>query len=104
MAKKTEGTTRWRIVGPGFSHDFPRSMETRNYQSRQQVITRPNHGEQGSPDIPDDETVRHLVSTYAGDENDHQRQMFDDSLRAALTVDEVVWEFPVGDARRHPEL
>lgn len=51
MAKKTEGTTRWRVVGPGFSHDFPRSMETRNYQSRQQVITRPNHGEQGSPDI-----------------------------------------------------
>ncbi|MCH7728775.1 MAG: class I SAM-dependent methyltransferase [Planctomycetes bacterium] len=37
----------------------------------------------------DDETVRHLVSTYAGDENDHQRQMFEDSLRAALTVDEV---------------
>lgn len=36
-----------------------------------------------------DEQVRHLVQTYAGDENDHQRQMFEDSLRAALTVDEV---------------
>ncbi len=37
----------------------------------------------------DDETVAKLVQTYAGDENEHQRQMFDDSLRAALTVEEV---------------
>ncbi|MDA1013436.1 MAG: class I SAM-dependent methyltransferase [Planctomycetota bacterium] len=33
--------------------------------------------------------INHLVDTYAGDENDHQRQMFRDSLHAALTVEEV---------------
>ena len=37
----------------------------------------------------DVDTVARLVETYAGDENDHQRQMFRDSLHAALTVDEV---------------
>jgi ubiquinone/menaquinone biosynthesis C-methylase UbiE len=38
---------------------------------------------------PDDATLRRLVTTYAGDANDHQRQMFADSLHAALTLDEV---------------
>jgi ubiquinone/menaquinone biosynthesis C-methylase UbiE len=38
---------------------------------------------------PDDLTLMRLVATYAGDANDHQRQMFADSLHAALTVDEV---------------
>ena len=33
--------------------------------------------------------LRWLIETYAGDANDHQRQLFDDSLHAALTVDEV---------------
>jgi ubiquinone/menaquinone biosynthesis C-methylase UbiE len=37
----------------------------------------------------DEATVRRLVATYAGDANAHQRQMFGDSLRAALTLDEV---------------
>jgi ubiquinone/menaquinone biosynthesis C-methylase UbiE len=37
----------------------------------------------------DDNQVRHLVQTYAGEENDHQRRMFEDSLRAALSLDEV---------------
>jgi ubiquinone/menaquinone biosynthesis C-methylase UbiE len=37
----------------------------------------------------DDAAVRRLVETYAGDANAHQRQMFEDSLRAALTLDEV---------------
>lgn len=36
-----------------------------------------------------DAQVRFLVTTYAGDANDHQRQMFDDSLRAALTLAEI---------------
>ena len=36
-----------------------------------------------------DEQVEQLVQTYAGQENDHSRQMFDDSLRAALSIDEV---------------
>lgn len=35
------------------------------------------------------ETLRRLVEQYAGDATPHQRQMFDDSLHAALTVDEV---------------
>jgi ubiquinone/menaquinone biosynthesis C-methylase UbiE len=39
---------------------------------------------------PDSEKmVNELVQTYAGDENDHQRQMFDDSLRAALSLIEI---------------
>ena len=33
--------------------------------------------------------VDHLVVTYAGDENDHQRKMFRDSLRAALSLHEI---------------
>ena len=35
------------------------------------------------------EQVRQLVDTYAGDANDHQKQMFEDSLRASLTVAEI---------------
>lgn len=35
------------------------------------------------------DTVEFLVESYAGDENDHQRQMFRQSLHAALTVGEV---------------
>ena len=38
---------------------------------------------------PDDNAVQHLVNTYAGDANPHQRQMFEDSLRAALTLAEI---------------
>ncbi|MBM81675.1 MAG: SAM-dependent methyltransferase [Planctomycetaceae bacterium] len=39
---------------------------------------------------PDDgETVEHIVQAYAGDENQHQQQMFRDSLHAALTLEEV---------------
>jgi ubiquinone/menaquinone biosynthesis C-methylase UbiE len=39
---------------------------------------------------PGDEVqLRHLVDAYAGDANEHQRQMFADSLHAALTLDEV---------------
>jgi ubiquinone/menaquinone biosynthesis C-methylase UbiE len=36
-----------------------------------------------------DTEVRRLVDTYAADANAHQRQMFEDSLRAGLTLDEV---------------
>ena len=36
-----------------------------------------------------DAAVRDLVNRYAGDASEHARQMFDDSLRAALTLDEV---------------
>jgi len=39
---------------------------------------------------PDDvATLVHLVQTYAGEANAHQRQLFRDSLHAALTVSEV---------------
>jgi ubiquinone/menaquinone biosynthesis C-methylase UbiE len=38
---------------------------------------------------PDEAAVRHLVSTYAADANPHQQQMFADSLRAALTLEEI---------------
>jgi ubiquinone/menaquinone biosynthesis C-methylase UbiE len=37
----------------------------------------------------DDAQVRHLVDTYAAGANDHQRALFDASLRAALTLEEV---------------
>src|SRR6266487_3450195 len=36
-----------------------------------------------------DEVVRSLVSTYAGDANAHQQQMFEESLRAALSLAEI---------------
>jgi ubiquinone/menaquinone biosynthesis C-methylase UbiE len=38
---------------------------------------------------PDEMTLLRLVATYAGDANAHQRQMFADSLHAALTLDEI---------------
>ncbi len=39
---------------------------------------------------PDDEaTLAGLIETYAGNENAHQRQMFADSLRAALSLEEM---------------
>jgi len=37
----------------------------------------------------DDQTVRYLVDTYADGANQHQKEMFEDSLRAALTVEEM---------------
>lgn len=37
----------------------------------------------------DDATVSRLVETYAGDANDHQRQLFRDSLYAALNLAEI---------------
>ncbi len=37
----------------------------------------------------DEPAVNHLVNTYAGDANDHQRQMFRESLQAALTLAEI---------------
>lgn len=37
----------------------------------------------------DDESVRHLVETYAAGANEHQRQLFEASLRAALSLEEV---------------
>ena len=36
-----------------------------------------------------DEEVNKLVETYVGDESEHARKMFDDSLRAAFTVEEI---------------
>ena len=36
-----------------------------------------------------DQQVKQLVQTYTGDENEHSQQMFDDSLRAALSLDEM---------------
>jgi len=38
---------------------------------------------------PDEKTLADLVARYVGNANDHQRQMFGDSLHAALTLDEV---------------
>jgi ubiquinone/menaquinone biosynthesis C-methylase UbiE len=38
---------------------------------------------------PDEPTLRRLVGLYAADANDRQRQLFADSLHAALTLDEV---------------
>lgn len=36
-----------------------------------------------------DEQVNQLVQLYTGEENEHSQQMFDDSLRAALSLDEM---------------
>ncbi|MEK6237023.1 MAG: class I SAM-dependent methyltransferase [Planctomycetales bacterium] len=35
------------------------------------------------------EELTHLVNTYAGDANSHQQELFGDSLRAALTLEEL---------------
>ncbi len=53
----------------------------------------------------DRETLEKLVEQYAGEANDHQRQMFRDSLYAALTLQEVCEllddaGLPVGWARQ----
>ena len=37
----------------------------------------------------DDAAVNHLVATYAAGAAPHQRQLFDDSLRAALSLEEI---------------
>ena len=37
----------------------------------------------------DDAAVHHLVETYAAGANEHQRQLFEASLRAALSLDEI---------------
>jgi ubiquinone/menaquinone biosynthesis C-methylase UbiE len=37
----------------------------------------------------DEAELEHLVATYAGDATPYQRKLFADSLRAALTLDEV---------------
>lgn len=37
----------------------------------------------------DDATVRQLVENYTGNENEHQQKLFDDSLRAALSMAEI---------------
>lgn len=36
-----------------------------------------------------DEQVSQLVKTYTGDENENQQRLFDDSLRAALSLEEI---------------
>jgi ubiquinone/menaquinone biosynthesis C-methylase UbiE len=38
---------------------------------------------------PDRATLDRLVTTYAGDANDHQKKMFAESLHAALTLEEI---------------
>lgn len=38
---------------------------------------------------PDETTLQGLVAQYAGAATDHQRQLFQDSLHAALTLDEI---------------
>jgi ubiquinone/menaquinone biosynthesis C-methylase UbiE len=39
---------------------------------------------------PNDETqLQHMVATYAGDANAYQQKLFSDSLRAAITVEEM---------------
>ncbi len=37
----------------------------------------------------DDATVKQLVEQYSGQENEHSQQMFEDSLRAALSLEEI---------------
>lgn len=37
----------------------------------------------------DEDQLRQLVHAYAGQTNDHQQQMFEDSLRAAFSLDEM---------------
>ncbi len=56
----------WRVLAPGGLIFF-------------RDLLRPN----------DDEEVRRLVDAYAGECTAHQRKLFDDSLRAALSLEEI---------------
>lgn len=52
-----------------------------------------------------EDALQQLVDTYAGQENPHARQLFADSLHAALTVDEVrslvaEWGFPADSVQQ----
>jgi ubiquinone/menaquinone biosynthesis C-methylase UbiE len=37
----------------------------------------------------DEQSIKGLVQLHAGNDNDHQKKMFDDSLRAALSLEEI---------------
>ena len=77
------------VVSNSIVHHIPEPMGCLQEMVR---VTRKNKGIVFVRDLlrpADDETVKQLVDTYAGNENAHSRQMFDDSLRAALSLEEI---------------
>ena len=77
------------VVSNSIVHHIPEPVECLKEMVR---VTRQDSGIIFVRDLlrpDDDETVRHLVETYAGNENAHSQQMFDDSLRAALSLEEI---------------
>jgi ubiquinone/menaquinone biosynthesis C-methylase UbiE len=77
------------VISNSIVHHIPSPRETLTAAVR--VLRKPN-GQMFIRDLSrprDDAAVRRLVETYAGDANLHQRKLFDDSLRAALSVSEV---------------
>ncbi len=77
------------VVSNSIVHHIPEPMDCLREMVR---VTRQDNGIVFVRDLlrpADDETVKQLVQTYAGEENAHSRQMFDDSLRAALSLEEI---------------
>jgi ubiquinone/menaquinone biosynthesis C-methylase UbiE len=76
------------VVSNSIVHHVPEPMQSLREAVR---VTKPS-GLLFFRDLlrPDSEaTLQRLVQTYAGSENAHSRQMFDDSLHAALSLDEI---------------
>lgn len=77
------------VASNSIVHHIPRPLETLREAVR--VLRKPG-GLIFVRDLSrplDDAHVRQLVAAYAADANDHQRQLFDDSLRAALSVADI---------------
>jgi ubiquinone/menaquinone biosynthesis C-methylase UbiE len=76
------------VVSNSIIHHIPEPLQTLQESVR---VCRPN-GLIFFRDLlrPDsDAAVQHLVSLYAGQESPRARQLFDDSLRAALSLEEI---------------
>ena len=77
------------VVSNSIVHHIPEPLDCLKEMVR---VTSPDRGIIFVRDLmrpADDETVKQLVQTYTGTENAHSQQMFDDSLRAALSLDEI---------------
>ena len=77
------------VASNSIVHHIPDPLETLKEAVR--VLRKPN-GLIFLRDLArplDDARVRQLVAMYAADANEYQRQLFDDSLRAALAISEI---------------
>lgn len=77
------------VISNSIIHHIPEPLEVLKEAVR---VTKADGGRLFFRDLmrpSSDKEVAELVATYAGDENEHQRKMFEDSLRAALSLEEI---------------